>query len=289
MRKILCIFIFFTLITFNISIGAQEGQEDNEQLVLALSLSGGAALGIAHIGVLEVMEEYNIKADIITGTSAGALVGALYAGGMSPLEMEKLASNIKWRDLLGVEIPDMGFFSARGIESFVYKRIEEDNFDNVPIKLAFVATDLNSGYKVIIDGGSISRAVSASAAIPVLYSPVEYKDMLLTDGGLVDNLPIDLARDMGADIIIAVDVLSNFAYSGKPTNQLEVGIRSFNILQQSRVNLDAADILIKPDLEGFRGMDIDRYDELVERGREAARQAFEANQELIEKIAKPKN
>lgn len=284
MKEFIYIVLSLIIIIFIATGPALAKNEEENKPVVALALGGGAAWGFAHIGVLDLMEDYNIEPDLITGTSAGAVVAALYADGMSPAEIEELAADLNWRELLDAEVPDLGFFSPEGIEGFIKKNTAQDKFEDSPIELAFVASDLNTGHKVVLNSGSISRAVSASAAIPVLYRPVEYGDRLLVDGGLTDNLPSALAVEMGADIVIAVDLSSNFSYKGIPRNQFEVGIRSFNILQQNNIDYEDIDILIQPDLDGYRGTEMDYYDEIIEKGREAAKAAFEEESEIIDNL-----
>lgn len=236
---------------------------------IGLVLSGGAAWGIAHIGVLEVLLEEGVEVDIIVGTSAGAIIGSLIASGLTPEDIADIVHDISWAQLLTPQIPDLGFFSAEGIEAFLEKNLLIHEFSHLPVKLAVVATDLETGEEVVITEGSISRGASASAAIPILYSPVKYRERLLVDGGLVNNLPVSVARDMGAHVVIAVDV-SAFTFKDRPSDQIEVLIRSFNILQRTFVSSALADILIQPNLEGLSSVDLDSYDLLMERGREAA-------------------
>lgn len=246
---------------------------------IGLVLSGGAAWGIAHVGVLEVLLEEGIEVDIIVGTSAGAIIGSLFASGLHPGEIRDLVHGISWTQLLTPQIPDLGFFSTEGIESFMEKHLPVNDFSQLPIRLGVVATDLDTGEEVVITEGSISKGVTASAAIPILYSPVEYGGRLLVDGGLVNNLPVSVARDMGALVVIAVDV-SAFKFKNRPTDQVEVLIRSYNILQKASSSADRPEILIQPNLEGISSTELDAYERLMERGREAVRAVLEELKEM---------
>ncbi len=271
---ILCIFFVFFLVR-----PACAAEDDP---VIGLALSGGASWGLAHIGVLEVLEEEGIEFKIIAGTSSGALVGSLYAGGMSPQAMAEEAKSIAWTDFVDPIIQGMGFFSTRGIEEFVASHLPEDEFQALPIELAVVAADLDTGDEVVLNSGSVSKAVAASAAIPVIFDPVEYDDWLLADGGLVNNLPLELVRELGADKVIAVDVASNFRFTGRPETRTEVGIRAYNILMLDRTASKNADVFIRPDLNGIPGTDFSSHQEIIERGREAARKVLPEIRDLLE-------
>lgn len=261
--------IIFLLVISLLLTGTVNAEENNDKVV-GLVLSGGAAWGLAHIGVLEVLSENDIKIDLISGTSAGAIIGSFYAGGTTPEEMIEIASGIRWRHFLNPVIADLGLFSPSGIEKYIKSELKIDQFDKLPIKFAVIAADLESGDEIIINEGSISSAVSASSAIPVIFKPVKNKDRLLVDGGIVNNLPVNLAKEMGADIIIAVDVTGVFSFRETPDSKLEAGIRAYNILQRSQVDASQADILIEPDLTGIRGIDFKSYEKIIKKGREAA-------------------
>ncbi len=270
--------LFFLILTLCILAGALAmvfflREEDKKDPVVGLALSGGAAWGMAHIGVLEVLEENQIPIDIITGTSAGAIVGAFYASGMSPKDMALTASDLSWNDFLTPTIPNLGFFSTKGLEDFLDQNITVHDFSQLAIKLAVVATDLERGEEFIFQEGPVSKGVAASAAIPVVFEPVSYQGRILVDGGLINNIPDDLARNMGADIVIAVN-LSGYSFEGKPENQIEVGLRSFNIIQKYRSRALEADIVITPDLTGISSADLEAYAEMIALGRKAAENAL---------------
>jgi len=254
--------------------------------VIGLSLSGGGGLGIAHIGVLEVFIENEIPIDIITGTSAGALVGALYADGLSIGEMKDILEGLSWADLLETVVPDLGFFGTGAMQEILEKNIRASTFSDLALPLAVVATNLDDGEEVVLDQGPLAQAVVASAAIPVVFKPVEYEDMMLVDGGLVNNLPSDRAREMGADIVIAVNLAVNFRFEGRPEGLIDTGIRSYNILQKSHSKPVDADLEIHPDLGGITGTDLSLYPEIIDRGREAAERVLPDIKELLEKKAR---
>ncbi len=256
---------------------------DEEEPTIGIALSGGGGLGIAHIGVIGVLVENEIPIDLITGTSAGAIVGALYADGITPAEMEEIVSEISWADFLVASVPELGFFSTEGMVKKLEENLRSETFEDLAIPLGVIATSLDDGKEVVIDSGNLARGVAASGAIPVIFQPVEYGDMLLVDGGLVNNLPADLARKMGADIVIAVNLADNFRFEGRPDGLIETGIRSYNILQRSHSVAVDADIEIHPDLDGVAGTDLNQYREIIARGREAAEKVLPEILSLLEK------
>ncbi len=264
------IFILVFLLLFLNSTGTLYAAPEEEPRI-GLALSGGAAWGLAHIGVLEVFEEEGIDICCIAGTSAGAIVGSFYAGGMSSREMRKLAENISWRRFLWPVISELGLFSTERLEEFIDNHLQGNEFADLDIDFTCVASDLGSGELVVLNDGSVARAVAASSAIPVIFEPVEINDRHLVDGGLISNLPLEiLEKKDDIDILIGVDVVSSFSFAEFPQSRIEVGIRSYNIMQQYHVDSEGADILIKPDLEGISGIDFESYKKMIARGREAA-------------------
>lgn len=242
-----------------------------ERPQVGLALSGGAALGLAHIGVIAVLEEHGIPVDIVTGTSAGAMLGALYATGVPIETIESAALGLGWTDLASTPaLLQLGFFNTGGLERFLTDNSVAEDFSDLQRQLAVVATDLVTGQRVVLDRGSVARAAAASAAIPVLFIPVEHEGQLLVDGGLADNLPDQLARDLGADLVIAVDISSDFRFSEVPEGKTEVGLRAYNIMMMYHSPPTAADIVVRPQLGGLSGMDLEGASEIIARGRQAA-------------------
>ena len=242
-----------------------------ERPQVGLALSGGAALGLAHIGVISVLEEHGIPVDIVTGTSAGAMIGALYASGVPIEAIENAALGLRWTDLASAPaLLDLGFFSTRGLERFLTNNGVAEDFADVQRQLAMVATDLVTGRPVVLDSGPVARAAAASAAIPVLFIPVEQEGQLLVDGGLADNLPDRLARELGAELVIAVDISSDFRFSEAPEGKTEVGLRAYNIMMMYHSPPTAADVVVRPELGGLSGVDLEAVPEIIARGRQAA-------------------
>lgn len=177
---------------------------------LGLALSGGGVRGLAHIGVLKVLTEAEIPIHVITGTSAGGLIGALYAAGWLPQQIEeealRMASPRRLLPLLNRALPFRGLLSAQKVTEYLESLLGDVTFDRLRIPLAVVAVDLTMGQKVVLKEGRVVDAVRATTALPGLISPVQRDGRLLVDGGLLDNLPADVARQMGADRVIAVDI-----------------------------------------------------------------------------------
>lgn len=173
---------------------------------LGLVLSGGTAKGFAHLGVLEVFEKNKIKIDYIAGTSIGAVIGALYSSGLSVNELKEIAKKTKWSNLVDFTLPDRGILSGKKIEDFLRNLLKNKKFEDLKIPLAVVATDVYKGEKVIFNKGDVVNALRASISIPSLFVPFEYDNRILVDGGLIDPLPNDVVRDMGAKIVIGVDL-----------------------------------------------------------------------------------
>lgn len=177
---------------------------------LGLALSGGGARGLAHIGILKELERANIQIDYLAGTSMGGLIAATYAVGLKPAEIEAIALEYRQtRKLLKLADPTMprqGLFHGKQLHVFFEEHLHDRTFSDLRIPLTLVAVDLNSGQEVHLNEGSVADAVRATVSIPGVFAPIEYDGQRLVDGGLLNNLPVDIVRQMGADIVLAVDV-----------------------------------------------------------------------------------
>ncbi|MBI2212951.1 MAG: patatin-like phospholipase family protein [Acidobacteria bacterium] len=273
---------------------------------IGLVLSGGAALGSAHVGALKVLEEMRIPVDCLAGTSMGAIVGGLYASGVSPSEMETILATTDWRNLLddrpprrhlpyrrkvddqtyltrfeagfnrgSVQIPP-GLISGQqlgfALQEMALQAAGIEDFDLLPIPFRAAATDLASGDLVVLRGGDLGQAIRASMSIPGIFSPVVIDGRTLVDGGLARNLPVDLAREMGAEVIIAVDV-------GQPMEEKQLWsigsvtgqVMGFQIAANTRAQSKLADVIVRPRLTGFGSAQFERGLEMVPFGEAAAR------------------
>jgi len=244
---------------------------------IGLALSGGAIHGAAHIGVIQVLEREGIKADIVTGTSAGAIVGAAYATGVSTQDMERLFLQARWPNLVKLAWRNtLSLFDTQPLEDFIRTNIGDHTFEELPLRFAAVACDILTGERVVLNSGPLAPAVRASAAYPGLLSPVEMNGKLLVDGGAVDNLPSNLAREMGAEYVIAVDLSTPTQLTHVPDNPFEL-IMAFVNVMQSRAALPEPEVnncLIKPDVEEFSAWDFSKVAEMEARGKAAAEKAI---------------
>lgn len=259
---------------------------------VGLALSGGGARGIAHVGVLRVLAEHQIPIDFIAGTSAGSIVGGALAAGMPLAEIERIARNLRWRDVGRMTLSRLGVQSNARMEEFIRARFPATRFEDLRIPFAAVATDLHSGSPVILSGeGDISLAIRASCAIPGWYVPViDEKGRQLVDGGLVANVPTAAVRSLGATIVIAVDVNYEGAkFLGPPHSAIGVLFQSIMVAQRaaSMHQLQDADVAILPKIGHIRWDEVRRSDELISLGEQAARPAIERIKHLLQVTPEP--
>jgi NTE family protein len=238
---------------------------------VALALGGGAARGFAHIGVIEVLEENGIHPDIVTGTSAGSLVAAMYAAGRTGKELESIAINMDESRLTDWAFPGRGLIRGNALADYVREEVGNRPFDKLRIPLGIVATDLDSGKPILFRRGDVGTAVRASSAVPAVFEPVRIGTHEYVDGGLTSPVPVRAARDMGADVIIAVDI-SQPPDGGDTSNALHMLLQTFSIMSRSinELELKEAEIALHPRLVGVAGTDFTVRKKNIEAGREAA-------------------
>ncbi len=244
---------------------------------IGLALSGGAARGIAHIGVLHYLEERNIKPCCIAGTSAGSIVGAYYCSGRSTSEIKAIVSKMSWKDLFKLTVPRRGLIKISRLLVMLEEQLGDTSFDQLKIPLIVNAVDLVSGEEVLFTEGSVAKAVAASCAIPGIFTPIRLNDRLLVDGGLLDNVPAAHIKDKDVDFIIAVNVVAQKPLQREPESIFEVLIQSYDIIRRYR-DIPAcknADALVEPDLGEFSFWDSSKADEIIERGYKAAKEALD--------------
>ena len=254
---------------------------------LGLALSGGAARGLAHVGVLKVFEEHGVRFDCVAGTSAGALVGGALAAGMSAEEIEKIGRALRWRDFGRVTVSRLGVQSNAVLEEYVRARFPVTRFEELSVPFAAVATDLCTGAAVVMrDEGDLGFAVRASCAIPGWYVPVtDARGRQLVDGGLVANLPVSVVRALGAEVVVAVDVNSEGAkFLGSPASVVGVLVQSMLVVQRVAVEhqRQLADVVLSPAVGHLRWDELSRADDFIRAGAEAALAAMPAIKELLE-------
>ncbi len=246
---------------------------------VALVLGGGAARGFAHIGVIKALESQGIVPDMVVGTSAGSVVGALYAAGNNGFALQKMALNMDEAAISDWSVPffssSSGVLKGDALQNYVNKSVGNISIEKMKIPFAAVATDLNSGMPVLFRRGNTGLAVRASSAVPGIFQPVKIGSHVYVDGGLVAPVPVHFAKEMGADFIIAVNI------SVQPevqlaSSSLDVLLQTFAIMGQSinRHELKEADIVIRPDLGMMKGDDFNGRNRAVLAGEQAAMAAM---------------
>ena len=225
-------------------------------LRIALALGGGAARGFAHVGVIKALESQGIHPDIIVGTSAGSVVGALYAGGISGFELQRLALDMPDGAMNDWSLPDRGIIKGEALQNYVNAALGNRTIEKLKKILAIVATDLQSGEAVVFRTGNASMAVRASSSVPGLFQPVRISGREYVDGGLVSPVPVKVARGLGANVVIAVDISSKPKF-GKTTSSLDVVLQTFNIMSNTIAEheLPQPDVVIRPDVSAVSGTD----------------------------------
>jgi len=256
----------------------------NSGRVLGLALGGGGARGMAHIGILKALEKADIQFNVVTGTSVGSLVGALTAAGRSAAEIEEAARDIAWSDLASIAVPKLGLVKSKKLEETLERLIGSDDIQSLKMPYAAVATDIVTAEEVVFTDGPVAEAVRASCSVPVVFEPIKVRDRLFVDGGLVNEVPGDVARQLGADVVISVDLNADRKRNTPPGNLIDVLFYSLNILVAgtSQAGRTSADIRLEPDLQGFGYADLDRIDEAVERGERVVEEHLQEIHALLE-------
>ena len=243
---------------------------------VALALGGGASKGFAHIGIIKVLKENNIPVKIVTGTSAGSIVGSMYASGMSPDRLELEAEILGKTDLVDLTLSTSGFIKGEKLQNYINRKVGNRPMQQFPIKFAAVATDFESGKPVVFNVGNAGQAVRASASIPNVFQPVVIGSRKYVDGGLSQPVPVSAAKKLGANFIIAVDI------SARPAKNVSQGMFSYldqtiNVMSQTalRQELGQANVVIKPqvlELGSIGGFD--QKQRAIQLGEQAARAAL---------------
>lgn len=266
---------------------------------VGLALGSGAARGLAHIGVLAVIEKEGIPVDMIAGTSAGAGIGALYAQGKKVSQIKELAQDLSWKrlaPLIDPSLPKSGFLRGKKIKDLVASFLGGDvKFSDLKIPLACVATDIVTGEEVVIDQGSVLEAIRASISVPAIFTVVKWGGRYLVDGGLVDPVPVSVLKRMGADFIIAVNVIpdvtnrTNLTHKDKKGKFKEPNV--FNVIMQTiyiatysmvKTSLEAADIVIEPRIAHIGAGDFHRAQECILQGELSAQSSIPEIKRLLQ-------
>lgn len=255
----------------------------NHKPVVALVLGSGGARGYAHIGVIEVLEENGIKPDFIVGTSAGSIVGSIYASGKSAQELRDIALKMQVHDVRDFNIKLQGFLDGKKVESYVNRQVDNLPLEDLKIPLYVVATELKHGEKVVFNKGSTGQAVRASISIPSMFIPANINGNEYVDGGLVSPVPVNIAKELGADIVIAVDILAQPVHT-ETSNVWGMFNQNINIMQSKLAaeELKNADVVIQPDLrEKAHIFDVKGRENTMQAGIDAASEKIDQIEKLM--------
>jgi NTE family protein len=254
--------------------------EKNDRLKIGLALSGGSALGIAHIGAIKALLENEIPIDFVSGTSAGSIAAVGVAFGIPLEKLIELSRKINWTEISQFGYSKMGLVSNEPLKNILIETIGDLRIEDSKIPLAIVATDIDTGKEFVFRKGKVVEAVMASTCLPGFFVPVKFKSRNLVDGGLVENLPFISLKEMGAQVRIGID-LDFWGTYKKAKNVFDIFSNSLKLMiqRQRNVSIDESDIIIKPHLEKFSSSDFEKVDELIKAG-------YETTNKLMPEIKK---
>ncbi len=257
---------------------------------IALVLGGGAAKGFAHIGVIKSLESHGIQPDIIVGTSAGSVVGSLYAAGYGGFELQRIALAMEEKAFSDWTLPNRGFIKGEALQNFINEAVKNRSIDQLNRKLAVVATDLQSGELIVFERGNTGMAVRASSSVPGVFQPVKFNGREYVDGGLVSPVPVKTARDLGADIVIAVDI-SDRPKLSKLKDTIDVMMQTFTIMGGiiAGKELAFADVVVEPDISALNSANFESRNQAIIEGEKAGLQALVKLKEKIAAYYEAKN
>ncbi|RYX96281.1 MAG: patatin-like phospholipase family protein [Comamonadaceae bacterium] len=254
---------------------------------IGLALGGGAARGFAHVGVIAVLEEAGLKPQLVAGTSAGSLVAALYASGKTAPQLQKSALDMQEVAITDWMLPifGRGMFRGDALARYVNEAVGGRLIENMAIPLGIVATDLNTGQPMLFQRGDTGTAVRASSAVPAVFVPVKISGKEYVDGGLVSPVPVRFARQMGADIVVAVDI-SSPPEANPATDTFQILLQTFAIMGKSinQYELRDADVVVRPSLAGLKSADFSARQRAIDAGRAAMLAALPALRAKLETV-----
>lgn len=247
------------------------------KLKIGLALGGGAAKGFAHIGVIKMLEASGIHPDVVSGTSAGSVVGALYASGMNPFQLQETAFGLDEAKIRDVRLFSGGLVRGRALQDYVNQLVHNQPIEKLKLPFAAVATELENGARSVFVSGNTGQAVRASCSIPGVFEPTTIAGRHYVDGGVVSPVPVDAARQLGANFVIAVDI-SDRPDGSDPQGMMDIINQSITIMGQqlARQELARADVVIRPQLSGIGPTDFDQKNEAILQGEKAALAAIPA-------------
>lgn len=252
---------------------------------IALVLGAGAAKGFAHIGVFKVMEANKIPIDFIIGTSAGSVAGAFYAYGYKAYDLQSLAMKVEKSDVVDLTFPKNGFIKGEKLENFINKSLNNTPIDKMKKKFYVVTTDLMTGEEVVFTSGNTGMAVRASASVPGIFQPVNISGRTYVDGGVVSPVAVDVARRIGADVVIAVDISGGVA-KAVPEGIMDTILQSIDIMYAkiSMYQLKNADVVIRPKVGYIGSAELEKRHEAILEGEKAAQAALPQILSIIDKL-----
>ncbi len=235
--------------------------------VIGLCLGGGGTRGFAHLGALKAFEEYGINFDMVVGCSVGSLAGAFVCSGKSFKQIYNIAKQLDVKDIKRNKIKFMPS-STEGLEKVINDNVKQHNIEDLPKKLFVVSVDAKTGKEVVFDSGNLAKCVSGSCAVPGVFYPVVYNNMTLIDGGVMNNIPADVLRKQGCDVVITVDVNSTRGGGTSSDKFYDVLLASIGIMMKnnSKQGYVYSDVVIQPDMKRFKSSKLDGYEAMVEEG-----------------------
>jgi NTE family protein len=252
---------------------------------IALVLGGGSAKGFAHVGIIRALEQEKIPVHMIIGTSVGSLIGGIYASNPDSFQLEWIAFKIDKNDVLDFSMiySKLGPVQGVKLETFIEQTVKTKKVEDTKIPFYPIATDLNTGETVILEKGSLAKAIRASSSIPGIFAPVTFGNRMLVDGGVTNNVACDIARSKGADIVIAVNLLKDIK-DYDISSVIDIIAQSVNIMmhENNKIKLKYADILIEPETKGVSIFDFSQKKRLMEEGIKAARAAMPKIKALVQ-------
>ena len=250
--------------------------------ILGLALGSGGARGFAHIGVLKALDAHGIKVDLLAGSSMGSLVGAVYANGIDPAMMGKLAVHLKRKHFIDLTVPGLGFVAGEKIKQLIHLLTHGKQIEELDIPIAIVATDIETGERVVFREGPVEQAVRASISIPGIFVPERVKGRLLVDGGVIDRVPVTVLKEMGADIVIAVDVAQGKT-AMKIRSIFDVIVQTIDVMEREifQNRILAADLVIRPDVGHYSSIAYSGAEEIINLGQQAAEAHIAHIKELL--------
>jgi NTE family protein len=252
---------------------------------IAVVLGAGVSRGFAHVGVLKVLDAQKVPIHLIVGTSAGSVIGSIYASGIDAFHLQKMALAIQKDDVVDLTIPDNGFVRGEKLENYVNKAVQNATIERLKIPFRAVATNVQTGEEIVFATGNTGKAVRASCSIPGIFQPVRIGDKTYVDGGVVSPVAVDAAKKEGADVVIAVDISAGVAKT-LPQGILETILQSIDIMyvKIAAVQIRNADVVIRPRVSHINSSDFDRRHEAILEGEKAAAEALPQIQQILNKL-----